>query len=678
MSSIKCPNCGEEIPKDLGISWGDTCPFCLTPLVNKEAASFGATTIGDANAISGGIHNTDSHNVDSHNVTQITNYVQECKNPEAHKVENASKFRDLCKRIIKQGGRLSQDGKEILEDRRYQLGIDEITANTIIEEVKRSAIKTAVSSLSVLDRMTLTNAKMSVSNNSKNTVRALEKLGPLAVSCNDEEVKFYYYLLLAAQDSSTYIRQYEDRKEDSYWQTYWAYMAYSKERNISGAQSALIALKAWPDMPEFNQLLLGAAGDYSEIADSNDAIEEMATYLNSNDVEYSGLLEDFKLAVSSLYSGFPLEDNFYLYSFGLEVHKKAINQKEEVLHHDEQCIEAEVIKEQTIGQEPITESPRDEKDSNSAQAEGIGVQEILDGYRDSFGDLRDLSDEETEIAFRELSRLAAHENSEAMYFLAKMYLTGNGITANADLGLDLLKKASSKGNKLANLAIGACYLYGIGVKKDISEADKRLRYGINSKNPAVMKTIADLYAEKGLETQAAIWYKKAGACDNDNAKSAFSKTTKNSATTISLNPVVVIKNIHLSGEKERKGEKGFWVYCSWIIEKLRGSRVTIAANFFWAGGAKVLAGRSSFRSPEGQLSIKEETDQLPYDSTSYKNYRLFMPYAALPTKRDGTFHMKLSIEVSYHVDFKKFVIANSEDFYFDVVVTSGKIVVKAL
>ena len=683
MSSIKCPNCGEEIPGDLGISWGDACPFCMTTLVNKEATSFGSTSIGDANAISGGIHNTDSHNVDSHNisdshnVTHITNYVQESKNPEAQKLENITKFRDLCKRIIKPGGRLSQEGKESLEDSRYQLGIDASTANAIIEEVKKSAIRVAVSSLSMLDRMTLNNAKTAVSTNSKNAGLVLKKLGPLAESCNDEEVKFYYNLLHAAKDPLCCIQQYEERKTDNYWQTYWVYMAYVKEGDISGAQRALIALKAWPDMPEFNQLLLGAAGDYSEIAGNDEAIEEMSPYLCNEEVEYSDLLKDFKLAISSLYSGSPIEDNFYLDCFDLKVPAKESKSKAEEVQH-EQRSESPAAKNNvpTQGTEPKT--PSENKGDKKAPAEAKSVQGILAEYRDQFGDLRDLTDAEAEGAFSELTRLAAQDNPEAMYFLAQMFINGKGVPVNAHKGFDLLKQASAKGHQLANLAIGACYLYGIGVKKDITEADKRLRNGMSSKNPAVLKTIGDLFSERGIKAQADIWYKKAAEFGNDEAKSALSTKSQKKTIKSSLNPVVVINNIHLSDGEEWNGERGFWIYCSWLIENLRGCRMTIAANFFWAVGAKILAGQSSFRSPEGQLSTSEETEQLPYDSTSFEDFRLFMPYADLPTKRDGTFHMKLSIEVSHYVDFKRSVIASSEDFFFDVVVSSGKYLVKSL
>ena len=106
--------------------------------------------------------------------------------------------------------------------------------------------------------------------------------------------------------------------------------------------------------------------------------------------------------------------------------------------------------------------------------------------------------------------------------------------------------------------------------------------------------------------------------------------------------------------------------------------MTIAANFCWAVGAKILAGQSSFRSPEGQLSTSDETDPLPYDSTSFEDFRLFMPYADLPTKRDGTFHLKFRIEISHYVNFKKTIVGNSDDFFFDVVISSGSYKIKSI
>ena len=123
-----CPKCWKKFLEDDK----NFCDHCGSPLVAEPSEASGVSVNLDASAVSGGIHNTDSHNVDSHNisdshnVTHITNYVQESKNPDAQKLANITKFRDLCKRIIKPGGRLSQEGKESLEVRCAYIGIHKI------------------------------------------------------------------------------------------------------------------------------------------------------------------------------------------------------------------------------------------------------------------------------------------------------------------------------------------------------------------------------------------------------------------------------------------------------------------------------------------------------------------------------------------------------------------------
>ena len=54
-----CPNCKQEYD-------GEFCPECGTKLFEKPAASGVSLNLGDANAISGGLHVSDSHDV--HNI----------------------------------------------------------------------------------------------------------------------------------------------------------------------------------------------------------------------------------------------------------------------------------------------------------------------------------------------------------------------------------------------------------------------------------------------------------------------------------------------------------------------------------------------------------------------------------------------------------------------------------
>ena len=132
--TIKCPKCGKEIPADFGITWGDACPFCMTTLEEpaKSSNSSGTTTLGDANAISGGIHNTDSHNVDSHDVHtstnntthNVTNYVQQAaKSADEIIREQKFLFRQYCEKIIQKGGLLSSEGKILIDRKMAVLGL---------------------------------------------------------------------------------------------------------------------------------------------------------------------------------------------------------------------------------------------------------------------------------------------------------------------------------------------------------------------------------------------------------------------------------------------------------------------------------------------------------------------------------------------------------------------------
>lgn len=59
-----CPNCKQEYD-------GKFCPECGTKLFEKPAARGVSLNLGDANAISGGLHVSDSHDV--HNIQNISN-----------------------------------------------------------------------------------------------------------------------------------------------------------------------------------------------------------------------------------------------------------------------------------------------------------------------------------------------------------------------------------------------------------------------------------------------------------------------------------------------------------------------------------------------------------------------------------------------------------------------------
>ena len=81
-----CPNCKQEYD-------GKFCPECGTKLIEKPSTSGVSLNLGDANAISGGVHVSDSHavtNIDNsvHNTTNNTSTVNNITNVEAQKTES--------------------------------------------------------------------------------------------------------------------------------------------------------------------------------------------------------------------------------------------------------------------------------------------------------------------------------------------------------------------------------------------------------------------------------------------------------------------------------------------------------------------------------------------------------------------------------------------------------------
>ena len=80
-----CPNCKQEYD-------GKFCPECGTKLIEKLAASGVSLNLGDAAAISRGLHVSDSHAVHNedrsvHNITNTTSTVNNISNVAAQKTK---------------------------------------------------------------------------------------------------------------------------------------------------------------------------------------------------------------------------------------------------------------------------------------------------------------------------------------------------------------------------------------------------------------------------------------------------------------------------------------------------------------------------------------------------------------------------------------------------------------
>ena len=295
-----CPNCNQHYDS------GKFCPECGTTLVDDAPASSGAAFgIGDYAAIEGGIHMSDSHNVHNedrsvHNITNttstVTNITQVSAQKTAYELQQERKtiYLTACKRAYEDNV-LEQHEVVKLEELRIKLSLDKETANSILEEVRviseRNARKT------VLNPIARTKLKILTENLKKNEVKALmdqiDSLEPLVRKFDYDELSRKYFLVLAALKSEKCVEMYETSLIDSYWKSFWSYLAYIKQGQLTKAEDVLISLDRFSDYPEDNMSVLAVAGALM----TGNALEAKE-YLNELAGEYTPALQRF---VDSLY-----------------------------------------------------------------------------------------------------------------------------------------------------------------------------------------------------------------------------------------------------------------------------------------------------------------------------------------------------------------------------------------
>ena len=295
-----CPDCNQHYDS------GKFCPKCGTTLVDDAPASSGAAFgVGDYAAIEGGIHLSDSHNVHHedrsvHNITNTTSTVNNITQVSAQKTahellqEHKTAYLTACKRAYEDNV-LEQHEVVELEELRIKLSLDKETANSILEEVRvmseRNARKT------VLNPIARTKLKILTENLKKNEVKALmdqiDSLEPLVRKFDHDELSRKYFLVLAALKSEKCVEMYETSMVDSYWKSFWSYLAYIKQGQLTKAEDVLISLDRFSDYPEDNMSVLAVAGALM----TGNALEAKE-YLNELTGEHTPALQRF---VDSLY-----------------------------------------------------------------------------------------------------------------------------------------------------------------------------------------------------------------------------------------------------------------------------------------------------------------------------------------------------------------------------------------
>ena len=281
---MHCPNCNEHYDS------GKFCAECGVPLVEDSPASSAGTAInlGDANAISGGIH------VDSHNVTNIVHERQKHKE-ELHQ-DKVLRFKQLCEQVYADGVMTTDEARQ-LEGLRLSLGIDVEEADLIREQVRQLRLRQSQGELNPVARMTLQQiVSMAMNGKMELLERSFPRLEAMAEKYSADEVHFYYYLLLAGLDPRKCIRLYETRKSDNYWQSYWTYLAYQNIEELDKAQMILVEMEAWTDRPFGNMALLASAGSlytYWDDTSQTDVLEQAKMFIEQGADGFNSELERF-------------------------------------------------------------------------------------------------------------------------------------------------------------------------------------------------------------------------------------------------------------------------------------------------------------------------------------------------------------------------------------------------
>ena len=110
---------------------------------------------------------------------------------------------------------------------------------------------------------------------------------------------------------------------------------------------------------------------------------------------------------------------------------------------------------------------------------------------------------EYEKAAKELfkiSQLATKGHPRAMYEFGTMYMKeGMWVVQSDEAGFDWWMKSANLGYAPAQFSIGASYIGGIGVNRDLTEAKKWLEKAINSTYEKYSKVAKELYTFNELD-----------------------------------------------------------------------------------------------------------------------------------------------------------------------------------
>ena len=220
---------------------------------DRLSTEAGGVSLGDANAFAGDV-----------SISVSNTHIERQKNADELKAEALGQYRQLCKQVL-DDGIVTNEERSLLEDARVRLGITAEDAQQTFDAVKAGMTRNSKNALGKIQQVTLNQVlKLRDSGKIDNLRSSLGRLETMAQKYDADEVQCNYWMILAGLDPARCITEYEKRDTDSYWQSFWAAMAYINTGDSAAAEGLISDLEAWSDMPFGNIALLAAANSLCE------------------------------------------------------------------------------------------------------------------------------------------------------------------------------------------------------------------------------------------------------------------------------------------------------------------------------------------------------------------------------------------------------------------------------
>ena len=426
-----CPSCKKHYDEGL------FCSICGTKLIEDPQVETKGFSIGDANAISGGVNLNDSHNVSNiTNTTNTSHVVNNISNVERQKTaeellqEKKNRFLSECKRAYEDGV-LEQSEQIELEKLRVELDLDADLAKQLFNSVKAISEKNSLQRpMTPVAKVKLKLFSTTLRNNNIEAVKTqLSSIEILSQTFIDEDLQYKYYLALSVVAPERCIEKYESETIDKYWKSYWSYVAYLKLGKREKADMVLMKMANFTNYPEDNLTLLATIGALLQ-GETDEAKAYLAALLG----EYSPNLQT-------------LADTLYL------------------------LVEPEVAAEMGATEEKCTfylqnifhndpEKRKAEEEAKRKEEDTINEIKLLwesEKYAEAYPMLQKLADQ-------------GHIKRREQCMLGFCYYCGWGVEENNIKAVEWFTKAAEQGYDKAQFMLGSCYYNGVAVEEDKNKA----------------------------------------------------------------------------------------------------------------------------------------------------------------------------------------------------------------